>query len=310
MIVGIDRAIFIGGCPRSGTTFLGNILGLHSQCVATPESNFVIDVFNVLQPIAEKDVQSIRKAIEDHWRYKTWALSADWEQAANARDYESLIFDLADQYGHKILKKKGHIWVDHNPTNMRDSKRMAEIFPGAKYIHIVRDGRGVAKSIIPLNWGPSTVETAAYWWMAFISAGVAAEMNLGANAIRVKYEDLLLNMEKEVRRICEFCEIDFEQGMMAQERGFVLPGYSDDIHALVGKAPNTDRIDDWKTSFSEKDIAAFENMGGGLLDQLGYARVLPHGTPGPGKVYRLMTGIKEAIGIARHSLFYRPWKDL
>ena len=308
--MGIDRAIFIGGCPRSGTTFLGNVLGLHSQCVATPESNFAIDVFNDLQPIAEKNIREVRQAIEDHWRFKTWALAADWEQAAATDDYRALIFDLADQYGRKRLKKNGHIWIDHNPTNMRDSKRMEEIFPRSKYIHIIRDGRGVAKSIIPLNWGPSAVETAAYWWMAFVAAGVVAEMNFGANALRVKYEDLLSNMEDEVRRICDFCEIDFEPAMLAQERGFVLPGYSDDIHELVGKAPNTDRISDWKDTFSQQDIAAFENMGGGLLDQLGYARVFPHGTPGPGKVYRLMTGLKEAIGIVRHALFYRPWKDL
>ena len=308
--MGIDRAIFIGGCPRSGTTFLGNVLGLHSHCVATPESNFVIDVFNDLQPIADQSADAIRKAIEDHWRYKTWALHADWDRAQAAGDYRALIFELADQYGTKILKKDGRIWVDHNPTNLRDSKRMEEIFPGSKYIHIIRDGRGVAKSIIPLNWGPSAVETAAYWWMAFVSAGVVAEMNFGAHALRVKYEELLLNFEKEVRRICDFCEIQFEKEMLSQERGFVLPGYSDDIHTLVGKAPNTDRIDDWKTYFSDKDIAAFENMGGGLLDQLGYTRVFPHGTPGPGKVYRLMTGIKEATGIVRHALFYRPWKDL
>lgn len=90
---------------------------------------------------------------------------------------------------------------------------MEEIFPGSKYIHIIRDGRGVAKSIIPLNWGPSAVETAAYWWMAFVSAGVVAEMNFGANALRVKYEDLLENFEDEIRRICDFCEIAFEQDM-------------------------------------------------------------------------------------------------
>ena len=143
--------------------------------------------------------------------------------------------------------------------------------------------------------------------MAFLSFGLAAENQLQPNIIRVKYEDLIQNTKEEVMRICDFCDLEFEEAMLEGGRGFELANYSREIHDLVGKPPDTSRIDTWSQSFSKNDLAAFESLAGGLLEQLGYDRALPPGTLGPGKLYRIQTGLREFAGLFRNKVSYRPW---
>ena len=46
-------------------------------------------------------------------------------------------------------------WVDHTPVNLKFFMHLVKHYERAKFIHIVRDGRAVASSVIPLEWGPN-----------------------------------------------------------------------------------------------------------------------------------------------------------
>jgi hypothetical protein len=264
--------IFIGGCGRSGTTLLGAVLGAHSDAVCVPESPFKTDA--VRRPeLASKPVADLMHFILNTRRLRLWGLDvATLRQSAATLDatYPEALEWLVREYGRSVGRSAAYVWVDHTPENMRFAALLAELFPAAKFIHIVRDGRGVAASVLPLDWGPSTVDRAAQWWLAALGYGLAAETWGGpTRLLRVQYESLVLEPERTVRRICAFAGLDFEPAMLRAD-GFKVPGYTSQQHALVGSAPQANRVNAWQHELSARQIEIFESVAGEMLRMLGY----------------------------------------
>jgi hypothetical protein len=135
---------------------------------------------------------------------------------------------------------------------------------------LVRDGRGVAASVLPLDWGPNDVLRAADYWMARCAVGLAAELQLGPDRVmRVRYEDLLANPEKTLRGIATFAGLDYEPAM-ARGTGHWPNRYNERQHRLVGQPPDQSRAESWQQSLTPRQIEIFESAAGEFLETLGY----------------------------------------
>lgn len=264
--------VFISGCGRSGTTFLGAILGSHEKCVATPESQFVIDVLTG-QGLDNKEIDLCKmiKLIKSHWRFKLWNLDLPprFDQKFEPQ-YPQLIKWIVKKYSQTANKEAATIWVDHTPSHIKYCKTLIRLFPNAKIIHIVRDGRAVASSIMPLDWGPNTIAEAAYYWKENVIYGLAAQCHWERNrVIDVRYEDLLQKPEVTTKRICSLLDIDF-QPKMINANGYRVPQYTAGQHSLVGMKPDITRINNWEKKLTARQIEIFESVTGELLSYLNY----------------------------------------
>ena len=67
----IKRAIFIGGCVRSGTTLRGAMLGAPADCAGVPESQFKAQLLKDPRLVTP---ESIHAVLANHWRFKLWDL--------------------------------------------------------------------------------------------------------------------------------------------------------------------------------------------------------------------------------------------
>ncbi len=161
------------------------------------------------------------------------------------------------------------LWIDHTPANIRNVTKLAEHFGDAKFVHIVRDGRAVAASVMQLEWGPSNILDAADWWLRKLSFALAAEIFLPERVTRVKYEDLLENPERELRKLCEFLDIDYDHKMLTGQ-GFQTPDYTQKQHVLVGSAPDVTRLHGWRVKLTDREVEMFEFKTEGMLRLLGY----------------------------------------
>ncbi|SFB01086.1 Sulfotransferase family protein [Lentibacillus halodurans] len=259
----MQQQVFIGGCDRSGTTFSGSLLGGHSSCLCTPESQFKTDVLRRGLEDGDKQLEYIIK----HWRFKIWGVKLKNSQALN---YDEVINDIVSEYASLVDKKNFNIWVDHTPNNIQNLCLLNQKFPNSKFIHIIRDGRAVAASVIPLDWGPNTIEEAAHFWNEKVSFGLAAEKFFGSDKLlTVHYENIVANPEKVLKKICNFLNIDFQYNMLSGN-GFKLPSYTNTQHRLIGSKPSTKRINSWEQNLSKDEIAMFENISKDLLSYLGY----------------------------------------
>lgn len=64
-----------------------------------------------------------------------------------------------------------------------DIDTLREIFPAARFIHIVRDGRDVSLSLLKANFGPRTIYGAATYWQKCVQAGLRSENSVPANRL-------------------------------------------------------------------------------------------------------------------------------
>lgn len=116
---------------------------------------------------------------------------------------------------------------------------LAEIFPDAKFVHLVRDGRAVANSMLavsfwdgwlgPERWrwdrlsdeqqaaweatGRSFVALAGFEWVMMQSAVEAASERIPASQfLQIRYEDFCADKLTTMRQVSEFAELEWTQG--------------------------------------------------------------------------------------------------
>lgn len=272
------RPLFVGACERSGTNLLGAMLGASSRCLTVPESQFIEHQFERpgfdpgnLNPREVLAAITADRRYRLFWQIPAQPLNVSPEEMGTT--YPRLLTWLVRQYGRSRGKESAEIWVDHTPYNFRRALTLLRMFPDARFINLVRDGRAVAASLLPLDWGPNNTMHAAEYWMAHTAPGLLAESKLGAERVlRVKYEDLVAQPESALQRICSFAGLEYESAMAAGA-GEPAGPYHESQHRLVGQPPDRSRLDAWRRALTPRQIEIFEAEAGDFLTMLGYEPV-------------------------------------
>ena len=290
-----NTPIFIGGCERSGTTLLGAMLGAHPELITTPESQFLDLAFTT-----EASPRDTLERFDEDWRFKLWGLDPR-ARSSMPKDHPTLIRKLVAEYGKQRSAPPDARWVDHTPNNFQRAHNLLGLFPQAKFVHLVRDGRAVAASVMPLDWGPNTIIRAARWWVESTAHGLAAENEWGRGVVlRVRYEDLVTDPQAALLRLCEFLGIEFHPQMLSAS-GFQPPEYTRKQHAFVGRPPDPSRLRAWRRELSSREVEIFEAITGSFLVQLGYSLDFKD-VPAP---YTLGENIHQSLEELRRALFNR-----
>jgi hypothetical protein len=178
-------------------------------------------------------------------------------------------------------------WGDKTPVYLKNMLAIQKGLPEARFIHIVRDGRDVALSVLGLLFGPDSVDEAARRWKRKVLRGREQAARL-RHYREVRYEDLVADPGSTVRSVCEYLELPWDPAMLdyhrhAAERMAVIArrrerqgldpipaGYGPRIHALTSEPPKEERIGRWRAEMAPADRAAYEERAGDLLAALGY----------------------------------------
>lgn len=266
------RPIFIFGCDRSGTTFLGSLLGSHSRCVATPESQFVYTNYRAGHVATRFDLETAVSEIRRDFRFKLWNLDLQVEEAraSGVDSYAKLITFVTKTYAQAVRRAEADVWIDHTPNSCEHSAYLAQLFPSAKFIHIVRDGRAVMASFKGLPWRYHGAGRICRLWVGKVGQGLAAESYLGpSRCVRIRYEDLVADPAGVLRDLAPFLELAYEPQMVTGQ-GFGPPILTAQHHALVGKPADPGRISAWEKKLPSREVEIFEGMSGDMLACLGY----------------------------------------
>lgn len=302
--------IFIGGSPRSGTTLLGSMLGAHDRVTCLPESPFIGRLAHLDQcrAVDRRTDAEVHRAIRSDFKFAFWKLSLqDLDTCAKvtATSYHNLIDTYVICFARHNTRPGATHWVDHSPTNLMYSARLYTQFPEAKFIHLVRDGRAVCASWMPLNWGPNTIIPAAQAWATYIGYGMAAEAALPAAVVRrVTYEDLVAEPEKVLLQLCHWLGLPYQASLLTGS-GLEIPIYTRNQHALIGRPVDPKRIADWRTKLSAREIELFEYATGDLLVHLGYELEGPGHCAEPSNFEKMRMELIERIRKFAH-LATRP----
>ena len=260
---------------------LGAILGNSTNSIALPESPFIGQIhYELFDDNNSVNSNAIVDRISNYFRFKHWNLDLDVNSLIrhnklSSDNYRDLVENLITEYGKRNNKPELEYWIEHSPWNTRTFPTLDSLFPDSLFIHLVRDGRGQSNSILPLDWGPNNIITAAHSWAEDLAYGFNAELSLDSNrCIRVHYEDIIEEPKREIEKICSYFGLEFNEAMI-EGLGLKLPSYTKRQHKLVGQAPQKSRGTAWQNSLTKRQIKTFEDIAGSLLTQLGYELTQP-----------------------------------
>jgi hypothetical protein len=157
---------------------------------------------------------------------------------------------------------EGHV-AERTPWHVLHLPLIAEVYPDARFVHIVRDGRDAVRSLVAQPWGPATVAEAAVEWRDCVEAGLAAASGLGERLLEVRYEEMLARPDEAIARLYAHLGLDggLEEARVAA--GEVRNLGAQDRRVGSGK---------WREGWGRRDLRAFEREAGALLRELGYAQ--------------------------------------
>jgi hypothetical protein len=279
---GIDAARppmpIIVGVPRSGTTLLRLMLDTHPDLAIPPETGFVLDAHE----LRGKDGDLRKQLFATLTSFHTWRRMGVSDTALGDRLANIEPFDVAEGvrafyrlYAERFRKNR---WGDKTPVYRLHLRELEELLPEARFIHLIRDGRDVALSVRGLWFAPGDdIETLARDWSAGISA-TRAQGSRCTGYIEVRFEDLVLDPEPPLRRICELSRLAFEPSMLryfetARERLEEI-GYSPEpenpVPRLAAEPPEPSRVHRWRRDMGRRERRRFERVAGDTLRELGY----------------------------------------
>ncbi len=265
------QPLFIIGSPRSGTTMLQVLLGEHPQVSTTVE----LTVFRrYVAPWLDTWDEEKRNSAEGRWHQ---GLPFVWERDETAAYLKGFVDGV---YTKLLARKAGatHI-LDKHPTNALFLPLIREFLPHARFIHVIRDGRDVACSMISaaqkIGYGTHTIRDSALAWKKHVLAAREGKC-YKKDYHEVRYERLI-NDTTAHREILEFCGLSYDENwvktvleentfekMKAARRTGDASVKSSEAHYRSGRAGG------WKDSFSNLDAFEFERLAGDLLRELGY----------------------------------------
>jgi hypothetical protein len=310
------RPVFIGGCVRSGKTLLGAMLGTHEECLCIPESQFILEIMQG----ADFDLQNvvfeeILSQIKSQPRFKIWEMSLNsdhWGSAEHTTRYVDVIDWVIQVYGRKTDKINSQVWVDHIPASTKHFKTLLSLYPQAKLIHTVRDGRAVAASLLKHKW-LNAIDRVARFWLWQLAYGLAAESCYGEGRVmRVRYEDLIRSPTNILKPICDFIGIDYHSRMM-QSDGFIVPAHDKKTHSLMGQKPDPSQINAWRTQLKPRQIEVFESIVGDMLPFLGYTPdygIHPRSITDRERAVALLSGFYSVLNYLYRKLRLRWYADI
>jgi Sulfotransferase family len=265
--------LLVLGVRRSGTTLLRVMLDRSPELAVPDESYFVPQLAHRhgRRPTLDAFVADLRRLPT----LKEWDLrvAAVEERLTPRMTTGAAIAAIYEAYAAARGKPR---WGDKTPMYMEYLPLLRRLFPDARFVHLIRDGRDAALSFLSMPEGvvtrtwayPTSAADFACQWRAEVRAARALGRRVGPSRyLELRYEALVEDPERELRRICAFAGLSFEPAML---------GFAGEVdvsrkpHQQSLTRPPTPGLRDWRKDLPAKDTAAFEEVAGDLLAELGY----------------------------------------
>jgi FkbM family methyltransferase len=207
--------VFIIGSPRSGTTALAWSLAQHSRLWTSNESDFLFHLFK--NQLVENAYQTARRASGKRWL-----------EVGNVTREEFYAYVGLGLNAMFTSRSQGKRWVDQTPLYTLIVDCLADLFPGARFLHILRDGRRVVNSMVnfarsaSVKAGGVAADFIGSWagdfreackaWCLYADRATDFCARRPDRAMTISNEQLLLEPGEGFAKILAFLDLPFEDG--------------------------------------------------------------------------------------------------
>jgi hypothetical protein len=284
----VNPYVFIVGVSRSGTTLLRRMVDSHPEIAITRETHWIVDVLqgNDAVPAEGRMTPDVLARLLAEERFTRMEIdTAKLERLVSGDappSYAQFVTAAFDQHGASHRKR---LVGDKVPGYLTEMPTLHSLWPGARFVHMIRDGRDVCLSVLDWQragrevtrfsaWPEDPVSVTALWWERRVRLGREAGAALPTELYyELRYEALIADAARECDALCAFLGVPFDERMLTFHEG----RERDDPNLSAKRAwrPITAGLRDWRTEMGEEDLERFEAAAGDLLDELGYPRAVP-----------------------------------
>lgn len=220
-----EQPIFIAGLPRSGTSLMRGIIGSHPDVAIfqwdLPLWTSIYGNYKRKDISKEKNLNSLinnivtnNKAINCDVKISFQELKDEITQQKTGDITIGFVFQCYLKKYAAIRKKP--IWGLKMPNNEFFADKIFEAYPNAKMIQMIRDPRDVAVSFQSYSAGSWIYVPYRHIreWKKSVHLSGKYEKEFERKYVAVVYEDLVKNPEKEVERICNAIDFEFDPKML------------------------------------------------------------------------------------------------
>jgi len=280
------------GCPRSGTSLLAVMLDSHPLLAVPPETAFLGLLAQLQGPPASVRQRFLEIVTTDRIMVSNWSdfgLDCDALQrrleAIEPFTVEAGLRAFYTLYAEGLDKPRSG---EKTPDYVLIMPQVAALLPEAHFIHVIRDPGDTALSWRKTWFAPAQDFVAlGKNWRRYVEAGRRAE-TLVPSYIEVRFEKLVLEPERELKRVCAYLALPWDPAMLDYQaqgaarlerlqgrqyaRGLMIGREQRTrIHANLLRAPDASRVDVWRREMTAEERRDLEDAAGPLVRELGYA---------------------------------------
>lgn len=206
------QVFFIGGAPKSGTTWLQLLLNAHAGISCHGEGHFA----NRLLPTLTKAMKVYNTTIN----LKNQSIFEGLEGQplfTNRHVFYLVTVAISLMLCRPEKANAAQIVGDKTPDNVQFFPLLATLFPQARFIHIIRDGRDCAVSAWFHNLRLNSTQLASKFpsfdkfaehiaqiWVANVGGGARFAAENPARCLSIRYEDLSADPLNVLDQVCTF----------------------------------------------------------------------------------------------------------
>lgn len=278
--------VFVVGMNGSGTTLLLDCLDQHPNLYGLIWETKVLPYFlrhhTKYEPLQnDANFKRLWEDVRDTSAFRITNKGAAPPLPENWRELPhdlSTVFDnILSYFASKENKSR---WCEKTPLYALHMLDIARLFPQARFIHMIRDGRDTAVSF-HRRWG-NKPQVTIFRWKHLIRVAHHQGSVLGDKYMEVFYEKLTECPERVLRQVCTFINEPFSANMLNLKR---RRGGKNETTSFRGKVVKN--YSKYPTYFSKAIIQSLEMIAGAELSRLGYETDYPYCDQDPNK-FRLM----------------------
>ena len=315
----MSAPFFIVGNDRSGTTMLRLVLDAGPEVAIPPESMILTDYGAVWEAGELGDPETAQRFLDEIWwhpKIALWRLSGPPPELPPGLSHEQAYRFVVEAPFRAYAAQAGKPrWGDKTPHYVHHIDALLAVWPQARFVILVRDGRDVALSVKRMPFGPNNAWAAAQWWARGIRVGHRAQAEHPEQVLTVRYEDLVAAPAEVAPEICAFVGLQFTPAMLAIDRadrtkivadqkGW-FPTLFDGIHTSASGR--------WQAEMPARDQWLFAALAGDELMACGYVPGPAARLPLPAwqqRLYRWHNETMRQVNFVRLRVFQERGREL
>src|SRR5256714_2084685 len=301
-----QRACFIAGQAKSGTTLLAALLDGHPEVLVLPQETAyfptVLRKYGRAGRRAQFDYltkESFSRVLfggEAKWREHEYK---NFPQQKFLETFERIAFDskntnrdllalMAEAYATTVGVSPDRVkrWIEKTPANRNHVDEVFARLPNAKFLVTLRDPRAILATQVALEKTRKTKRFSVYYVIAHwrVAAKLARRVRAGdVPGLFVQFEQLVSEPATVMKKVCDYLEVQFDPETVLTPTKVGEPWGGNSAAQIAFSQVSAEPASRWEKELSEDEVGWVEWHCRDLMPEFGYqprlsARALRHFT--------------------------------